>query len=584
MWELLKLASAPQLFLEFDKANRAQVWGALAGKPIIAATGAQLEQAGALQELLGASSGIQGLVLIRKEDGALAPPRTAARIIVKGPTGDLSKTPPVMTDDSGYFWWPQPAGSEGPVKYTVGLSTEDQPAELSGVVGATEVTVAEGSWANVVIIAEESRGQEKSIGGGRACASDAVGVMSALTGLLAGTAAGTIVPALSKSGLPLQTGAVWSPGRSVRAYYGVERALAPSWYDRSLKPLGPANVVIEFWRYPLVAKPDKPVRGRVETAYAELARSLSEAARERCDRARGEAEASQAELDRLAKIIREAKPEADAAAYKALVESQIDLRKEYRERAGEAQGLAAVYQAQLDLYDLYRAKQLQAMGPRGDDSLAIWTALLGQYNTDGELPERPTTDDIDVLGARIVQKLDDDTARAEKLGVGAQVQDAGLQHLDYEGPARRQEQQGYLRFVRVRLIGTGIPAEEIKIATRLRPGGWGLSAGMVAGGEGSQAAVAGWWLWERLGLRLTAGGTFASDKLPGQLMLGVGVQVPIGGSSGGSSGSSDAPPPAAKAPATKAPAAAGATTGGAAPAGAGKSFTPTTSAPAAGTK
>jgi hypothetical protein len=102
---------------------------------------------------------------------------------------------------------------------------------------------------------------------------------------------------------------------------------------------------------------------------------------------------------------------------------------------------------------------------------------------------------------------------------------------------------------------------------------------MVAGGEGSQAAVAGWWLWDRLGLRLTAGGTFASDKLPGQLMLGVGVQVPIGGSGGSGGGSSDSAPAAAPA-APKAPAA-GTTTSAAAtaPAGAPKGLAPPGSAP-----
>jgi hypothetical protein len=130
--------------------------------------------------------------------------------------------------------------------------------------------------------------------------------------------------------------------------------------------------------------------------------------------------------------------------------------------------------------------------------------------------------------------------------------------------------------LRVHLIATGVPADEIDIASRLRPGHWGLSAGMVAGGGSSQPAAAAWWLWDRLGLRLTAGGTFASGSQPGKLMLGCGVQVPLGSSS------SKAPStPASTAPASTAPA--GAAPPRAAPAGAaatGTSAVGTTTPPA----
>ena len=530
LWELLKLGAAPQLFLDFDAADRPRVWGALSGRPVVAVAGAQLQQAGPQRDLLDASGAIQGLVLVRNEDGRLAPSEWAVGVVITGTPGGHRKSWTVMTDSTGYFCWPCPEDAGGAGRYSVGVPGTDKIAEVSA---------AQGCWSNVVIISEgplpEGPAGEKGIGRVDKGASDAVGFVSALTGLLAGTGADKIIPQLSSTGLPLQTGAIWSPHRPVRAYYGVERTLAPSSYDRSLRALGPANVIVEFWRYPLVSQPGKPRRGEVERSYRELARTLSDAAEARHQQARDEAEASSAELDRLAKTIQEARPEENAAAYKALVEAQIELRKERRERGAEAEGLAAVHQVQLDFCDQYSARELQAIGPRGEGAQELWRPLRDTYNRDGALPEAPTTDDICVLGVRIAQQLKDDSARVERLGLAGQVRDPGQEHLGYEGEAQRHEDQGYVRFLRVRLVATGVPADQVTIENRLRPGTWGMSAGLVTGGGGSQPAVGGWWLWERLGLRLTAGGTFAASSLPGQLMLGVGVQVPLGG--GGGSGS-----------------------------------------------
>ena len=551
LWELLRQASAPQLFLDFDAVNRPRTWGGLSGKPAVTATGAQPSDL----NLLSASAGIQGLVLVRNEDGRLTPPDTAVEVVITGTPGGQRKTWTVATNSVGYFYWPLPEDTGSPGKYNVGVPGTDQIAE----VGA-----APGSWSNVVIISSgplsEGLPGNKGLTAGGTGARDAVGIVGALTGLLAGTAAGSIVPALSSSGLPLQTGVAWTKHSSARAYFGVERALAPSFYDRALRSLGPANLVIEFWKYPLVSQQGRAHPGEVEATYRERAKALSDAAARRYEEAKDAAAASIAELDRLAKIIKAAHPETDAVAYKALVESQIALRKDCRDRRSEVEALEAAYRAQLDLYDLCSARELQAVGPTGASAGEIWATLRASYNRYGQLPEKPSIDDVNVLYARIEQRFGDDSARAAKLGPDGQFEDPRGEHLAYEGTPQRQESLGYVRFLRVRLIATGIPTDELNIASRLRPGRWGVSAGMVTGGKGNQPAVGGWWLWEHLGLRLTVGSTLSGSGQPGRLMVGCGVQVPLGSTSSGSSSSAAASkaPSAASAPAATATKPAGA--------------------------
>ena len=530
LWELLKSASAPRLFVDFDGANRARVWGALSGRPAVPEATGQWAESANQRDLLAASAGVQGLVLMKRDDGSLVPPGQAVEVVITGTPGGQRKAWTVATNTAGYFCWPLPQDTTG--RINVGIPDTEAVAE---------VTATPGSWSNVVIISEgplpPGGPGTKGVGRGGAGACDAVGIVGALTGLLAGTAAGSIVPALSSSGLPLQTGVVWTPGKSARAYYGLERALEPTSFDRSPRSLGQANMVIEFWRYPLVGRSGQIRPGEGERAYRERAQVLCEAARARHWAARQAAEASAAELDRLTKIIREAQPDKDAAAYKALVEAQIALRKDDRERRSEAEARGAAYQAQLDLLDLCRARELQATGLRAPDAQETWTALCAGYNRYGQLPQRPTPDDVAMLQARIEQKLEDDSARAESLGPDARFEDPYREHLAYEGTPQKQDKLGYVRFLRVRLIATGVPTEALNIANRVKPGRWGLSAGMVAGEGGSQPAVGGWWLWHSLGLRLTVGSTFSSHDEPGELMLGCGVQVPLGVGSSSSGGS-----------------------------------------------
>lgn len=515
--DVLAAATAPQLLLEFTDDDQPVVVGSLADAPAGCHAAAELPDDTAL---LGAATGIQGFCLERH--AGTQEPLLDERITIRPREGEGPEHV-VRTDADGYFEVDCEAGEyDVVVRGERAASVNVEPNQRCQVLlilappppfKATGVMPIVGvSPGGVGVEGLQAPGSQEVIGtlGGM------IPLLQPYTSLLAH---------LGRH-LPVQVNVVHEAGKGTRYYYALEKTLDRASADRSLRPLTPANLLLEIWRYPLLA-PDVPAEQRAMVA----------AGRYR-DLAQAESKRLTAEVTRLqseAKLLRTmADNPKDLAQHQAYVNAQLqaldrDRQIADKQQAAERQKALATLQAAL--YDFHVVRYLTSLSAAEASEVlgraGPWRDLWKRYGTE---EARTVTESVArELRGKATEALTAAQDEAEVQGVADKVQKPKMVEAD---PAEAGTTIGWLPYLRVRLVAEGIPEPALNLASRMRPGTWGLNFGYVTGGtEGSGQPGAGLWWQPRIGrgLKLMVGSTVPNGEDPGGLMGGVGLTAPLSG-------------------------------------------------------